>query len=952
MEFVQILNRFGAGTLRKRPRQTARALSTAAIWLLLWLGAADTALAEPSGQKATASPATGAVLDLGNGLRTAEWDAFGYGLADGPQAREFNLEFVLRRRSQADSAVARVVFNVQDSRNYTFAEFAADAVRLGRVESGLEQPIGASGSFGLSRGPRLKAILKRRALAITVILDDEIAARAFDDTFSGGKIGGGSKGGAVGIEDVRLQPLGGLYFADDFMRGSGDTGGWEQVNGQWDVFALDNPTRSVNAFSYVVGKSSEGALAVAGYRFWDSYRFRTAVKGSGSGTFGVAFCYLDAKSHFRFQWDSQDAPEAERKMHLLAVREAKESVLGERPSAGYRSGQWYEIQVEAWDGRVRVSVDEMPVFDVRSANVYGGRVGLFSRSGGETFFDDVVVEPLRDFSDDFSAESGSTWLTLGGDWRAGAGQQGSAGNPVFRPNAAAEAKAVCGSAGWRRYAFEADVGPWDSGAAGLLFAYLDEASYGLMRMRMKPNPEAELVYVADGREEVLDRAAVPEMAGKGVRAAVSVDDGLVTAHVAGRRVLQAWKAGARSGRAGLFASGTSAAFDNALARFHEEHREPVLTMGQFFAADTAMANWAAAQGDWYAATEKSGDATRATWWHRVSFPGSTDVWIALQQPAVDKGQLSLFLAATEEKAGSGYEVSVSAQNGWIATVRRLGAEVAKGQVGPGTKLGLVRVRREGAFLVVYLDEAPVVAWKDPSPLTGSRLGYYATDLPLGSDSVEVFSDDVLLDNFTKAPSQWRVGGGAWAVSRRWQCDPRWSFFCGSSDDKAAVLWHKRRFSGDLTLEFAAAIQMDNARGLGYSYARDLNVTLCADGQSLDSGYSFVFGGWKNTKAAIVRGTKVVAEAPKPLISGNIHYAWWLLRVEKRGPTFRYFVDNEQVLEYTDPNPLAGDRVAVWTYRNGMMLARFRVAGSGEKPLESPEQGFAASCKCFYDGQSQ
>ena len=146
--------------------------------------------------------------------------------------------------------------------------------------------------------------------------------------------------------------------------------------------------------------------------------------------------------------------------------------------------------------------------------------------------------------------------------------------------------------------------------------------------------------------------------------------------------------------------------------------------------------------------------------------------------------------------------------------------------------------------------------------------------------------------------------------------------------------------------------MDYSKSVGYGFASDLNATICADGQNLDSGYSFVLGGWKNKKTAIVRKGQVVAEAAKPLLTGNLHRKWWHFRLEKRGGRLRYYVDNSLVLEYTDPAPLDGDRVALWTYRHGMMLARFRAACTSGMPLESPETPAAPEVRCFYDHEDE
>ena len=252
--------------------------------------------------------------------------------------------------------------------------------------------------------------------------------------------------------------------------------------------------------------------------------------------------------------------------------------------------------------------------------------------------------------------------------------------------------------------------------------------------------------------------------------------------------------------------------------------------------------------------------------------------------------------------------------------------------------------------MICLDQNPVLVWRDPKPLEGDHLGWHAENPAIEPEMVEVFSERILTDSFTTAAVNWRVGTGQWQVTNRWQCDPRWSFFSGWREDGPTVLWHKREFNGDVSMELCAAIKMDYTKTVGYGFASDLNATICADGTDTNTGYSFVFGGWNNTKTAIVRQNQIVAQAAKPIISGYIHRRWWYFRIQKRGSKLRYWVDNELVLEYDDPKPLQGNRIAIWTYRHGMVLSRFRVACSGSMPPEPFHVRRGAESRCFYDAE--
>ena len=90
-----------------------------------------------------------------------------------------------------------------------------------------------------------------------------------------------------------------------------------------------------------------------------------------------------------------------------------------------------------------------------------------------------------------------------------------------------------------------------------------------------------------------------------------------------------------------------------------------------------------------------------------------------------------------------------------------------------------------------------------------------------------------------------------------------------------------------------------------------------------------------------------------------------MRVERTGDVLRYTVDlqGRRVvdLQYEDPDPLRGGRIAVWTYDCGNVYARLRIAaGRGPGPhngrphsgtLEHPDFVPPSVTRTFYDGQA-
>ncbi len=194
------------------------------------------------------------------------------------------------------------------------------------------------------------------------------------------------------------------------------------------------------------------------------------------------------------------------------------------------------------------------------------------------------------------------------------------------------------------------------------------------------------------------------------------------------------------------------------------------------------------------------------------------------------------------------------------------------------------------------------------------------------------ADGNVLDyTFHAAPADWAVQHGTWGLQTRWACNPRWTWFGGSSR-QSAIIWHKHEFAGDLSVDLYAAFRMDSPFGPPYRRPADINISFCADGTDLNSGYTLVFAGWNNHWTRLLRGDEVVAETSSVLLADNrntfqravIHYSWYHVRVEKRGSTVRCLVNDKPVLSYDDPRPLDGRRLALWTWDNQLMVARTRV----------------------------
>ena len=202
---------------------------------------------------------------------------------------------------------------------------------------------------------------------------------------------------------------------------------------------------------------------------------------------------------------------------------------------------------------------------------------------------------------------------------------------------------------------------------------------------------------------------------------------------------------------------------------------------------------------------------------------------------------------------------------------------------------------------------------------------------------------VTLDyTFHRAPVDWRIYSGKWRMMPRWSCQPRWNWF-GGRGPMAVTVWHKDRFLGNTVAEIFAAQPMDSPFDPLYRHPGTMSLTICGDGQNLDSGYSFIFAGWGNRWTRLLRRDKIVAQTREALLPDNrddfqyknMHINWRGFRIQKIGSQLACFVNDEEILKWKDPQPLEGKRVAAWTFDNSLLLARARITAERIEPGPLP-----------------
>lgn len=382
--------------------------------------------------------------------------------------------------------------------------------------------------------------------------------------------------------------------------------------------------------------------------------------------------------------------------------------------------------------------------------------------------------------------------------------------------------------------------------------------------------------------------------------------------------------------------------------------EPPMTTNAVFFAERSMGVWAYPESEWLQeACVYIGpivDYRR----HRRPFPGDLEFRLEPQIQQSNQFSVSLMIADGETLKDEGYQFRYRCDpdaNGGSPYSRvemlRAGKKVAtRDFFEPPCQLSL---RRCGNHIVGSVNYRAVLVYRDDQPLTGSRIAFLTQGASVSPYTIHIECPNVRDEVFSSAPVDWRPAGNAIAdIAERWQCFSDWTFFSLQNDRQAgknAVLWNKRKYTGDVRMEMFVATRMAGERGQPYTYTRDINVSLCPDSSDLTKGYTFLWGGFGNQYSAILRNGVEVARMEKKIPTDmNFNRHWFHYRVERRGNRLSFAVDRFFATEvdgvrrtemvYEDPDPLPCSRLAIWTYDNSIAISRVRIVGEsrhGENP---------------------
>lgn len=724
------------------------------------------------------------------------------------------------------------------------------------------------------------------------------------------------------LKDAAYQPLAPVEFEDDFMRESGESGEWEAKSGEWKLAASEGtPQQGANPF-YYQGSSAETAVALTGEDFWTDYSAAASVQVKGQSA-GLLAGYQGPDDYLLLRLVMNAGGPQVGKLQLVQRSGGKEQTL-EGPVA-VTAADWQRLELRTSAGWAQCLLNgQVRLEGQKSLGLVRGRVGLLSQ-GGLANFDDVQVRPwvANSLPADLAPER--LWACTGG-WSASSGPRldgsGATGARVLLPWPAVD--------GCRA---EASLALDGADAAGLLVGADDRRAVAVTLVRSGPGLRLRCEHLGAYPELLYDQPA-PGRPGQYSRLAARCLRNRLQVLLNGTLRVDVLDPHSRPGTVGLYARGSRPARFSALRAWQEAAGEHLVDEPMpSFAGIIDRHSWAGRSGAW-----SPDPAHLNCLWHLGYFPGEVDLRVGVHPNSAAQTTTRLYLAPLHQPE-RGY--ALTARHTWNAPTVDLSVSLKGKYLGTGSaamtpgKPYALSLRRLGKRLLVSLNGAPALACSDVE--VRSACDSLAVDNGgelLHAEDIAVSSDLVRDYTFETAPTDWTVESGEWKLSSRWSCTPGWAWLGGVNTEGPAMIATRQSYPGDQQIVTYMGAKMLP----GQERLTDLHLVCCADRSSADSGYHFVVGGQVNTVTQLLRNGKLVADSPYRLSQGAIHNDWLRLTLRRRGKTVGLWAWDTPVLKWDDPEPLRGGRVAVGTFKNGVMVPRLTVFGSrpSEQSLVVPE----------------
>ncbi len=613
------------------------------------------------------------------------------------------------------------VLNYQDENTYCLLDIAAPDAAFYKVAEGQSRRIGTPGKLPLkSPGESQTFTISRQNCRLAFIHEGMVVCRGWDESLTGGKAGYVAVGAQV--SDPWVQPLGRILATDDFVRETDAQHMWTPLSGEWKIEKLRDDDMaeamqadlSANAFRYQAVGRDTPAISVAEQDawFWANYHMSASGRVRGRSTMGIVLLGQDEQNYVLFRWGSCWAADVgEDRAQLIEVVDGQPHVLAEKPG-GAVPDQWYKLDAAVCDGLITCAIDDVPVLHARSDRFGQGNAGLYAEGEDGADFDDVAIEDYEVFREGFADMT--RWTAASGDWEVtDDGEVGCSGTGLL----------TSGRSEWDEYRFDCKATA-GRGSVGLQVARTDDNHGIVFRMGLNGSPyagKAQLVALAAEGETVLAEREVDLPKGKSLQIGASTEGGFVCGYLDGSRVIEGLDVAFSSGGIGLYTdSPKGARFDDAEVAFLKS-KQPAHVTREFTQTNehAEMAEWASRRAPW---VQPETVEPGATWWTKGDYFGDATVTFKVRFVGLRDGSMRVVLRAEPDEPDAGLQLVLTARNGERALEAQVfegNEEVARGHATLDSTTGRVEFSQKGQFVIVSINEQPVIAQKLPSALKGT-----------------------------------------------------------------------------------------------------------------------------------------------------------------------------------------------------------------------------------------
>ena len=766
-----------------------------------------------------------------------------------------------------------------------------------------------------------------------------------------------------------------LYFADDFSRTSeAPSNIWQTVSGKWGIRYTLDPNKLPDFYSYL-GEADQQGLVVTGHRFWRDYQITAAIKPSGCRSSGLVFGYVDSRHYYLAGWTRTTRTGSH--LELARVAGGKKEILGKTPLPRLE-GVWSQLTVKAWGNEVTVIADGLTVLKKEGIQLSGGKAGL-QVSGGKAAFDNVEVTPVRLFRADYS-ENPEWWDVMQGKWGRQRGAFSAQGTP--------QAIALTGKADWCDYEVRAQVQS-NGRPFGIITCWQSPDDY----YAFESSGEAHaIVRVKDAERSTLAYAR-KAVSGDGWQSFSLRRVGAFLAVFAGNeKLFEAWDDSMTPGRPGLAVGSDREVVFRGLEveflepRAYSEDVESFTFVSPHVVDPTDMPDWTAEQaeevsssdvlrrqvrrfplvgpphsgpfwsilsGRWAVEEEMlqampGGPQDRSILLYNRQLPGDAVVKAAAERGEKSTGDWGLLIHGLRSEPLKGYQLVLCGDAEKRVVLYRAQREVASAPVPEEGDQNTLDLWRSGDHVLGWLNGRLLISYQAPEPPKGELAGIIASRGPVCFQSATLsslsYSGRKWFYPFAGPETDWLPAAGAFSLHGGVSCLLSSSWLSILGDRSNALMWHKKRFEGDLSISYRA---MEHSIWYGWKKTpshihtayKNIGISLCSDGRDVSSGYAVIVNGWNVQHSAILRKGKVVARLAQgpgfPCQYGGGHAPISPrtsdLRVSLRGGDLTLWVNGVPVLSYTDPQPLKEGTVALWNWNARMNLGHLHVSADASRP---------------------